>query len=592
MKDRGFDPEKNLGEGIKHMSRQELCALVSELCAFIRSEVGADGYRGGIFPENISLNADGSVALGGAKMSDWEGQELQFIAPELFWGGKLGPASDVYSLGLLLYYGLTGGKLPFSGEEAEQARADRMNGKSFAIPASAGRHLGAILAKATAFRASDRYQTVDELQAMVDSCLHNRYLSGENSSQELFHKDSGELSDIERIMVSIIAEEPEAENAPAEQAEEPETAQEEAASSAEEAKFPKLGVEPEQTEEKAVLSEEEEEMERIRALFNAPLEEPSFESDAVAQLPEEEVEQETLRPVPLAMSGEGEDVRVYQPTPHTRRENAPPERQPIPILTVENNPELAPVVPMTTLEFNPGADRQRQMQQDVQRRRRRPVAVVLVLCALLILSAIMGNAMLQGGSGIFSRDRQPAEPVSTDDASGVVSIPTAPPADPNEPYNGDQPFDYGSLDEPQEGDVPPASGGGEHRYEVVTSDASWTQARDASRDMGGYLAVVSTEEEYEQVVQLVADSGLSRVWLGCHRIEDTLVWETSDGSNYYPWDYYEPSYYDGYDGTAEDYLLLWYHNERWVYNDSRNDPVADYPELYSGNLGFVVEYDG
>ena len=59
---------------------------------------------------------------------------------------------------------------------------------------------------------------------------------------------------------------------------------------------------------------------------------------------------------------------------------------------------------------------------------------------------------------------------------------------------------------------------------------------------------------------------------------------------YYPWDYNEPSYYDGYDGVIEDYLLLW-HNNRWVYNDSRDDPAADYPELYSGTMGYVIEYD-
>ena len=92
------------------------------------------------------------------------------------------------------------------------------------------------------------------------------------------------------------------------------------------------------------------------------------------------------------------------------------------------------------------------------------------------------------------------------------------------------------------------------------------------------------------MTQLVIESGLSRVWLGCHRIDDQLVWENTDTVKYYPWDYYEPSYYDDYDGIAEDYVMLWYHNGRWVYNDSRNDPVADYPELYSGVMGYVIEY--
>ena len=64
MKDRGFDPDKKLGEKIGKMSRQELCALVSELCDRIRSDVGTGNYRGGVYPDNISLNEDGSVAIG------------------------------------------------------------------------------------------------------------------------------------------------------------------------------------------------------------------------------------------------------------------------------------------------------------------------------------------------------------------------------------------------------------------------------------------------------------------------------------------------------------------------------------------------
>lgn len=61
--------------------------------------------------------------------------------------------------------------------------------------------------------------------------------------------------------------------------------------------------------------------------------------------------------------------------------------------------------------------------------------------------------------------------------------------------------------------------------------------------------------------------------------------------SFYAWDQGEPSYEDAYDGAAEDYLMLWNHNG-WVYNDSRNDPVADYPDWYSGTIGFVCEIEG
>ena len=61
--------------------------------------------------------------------------------------------------------------------------------------------------------------------------------------------------------------------------------------------------------------------------------------------------------------------------------------------------------------------------------------------------------------------------------------------------------------------------------------------------------------------------------------------------DYYPWDTYEPSKYDGYDGVYEDYLMLWFRDGRWAYNDSRNDPVRDYPGMYSGQIGYVCEFE-
>ena len=48
---------------------------------------------------------------------------------------------------------------------------------------------------------------------------------------------------------------------------------------------------------------------------------------------------------------------------------------------------------------------------------------------------------------------------------------------------------------------------------------------------------------------------------------------------------------DSYDGVYEDYVMLW-NNNGWFYNDSRNDPVADYPGAYSGKIAYVCEFEG
>ena len=83
-KNRKFDPQQVLGDKITKFSRRELCAFGSRLCAQIREDAGPGNYRGGVYPENISLDEEGNVAIGPAKSADWEGQEAEFVAPELF----------------------------------------------------------------------------------------------------------------------------------------------------------------------------------------------------------------------------------------------------------------------------------------------------------------------------------------------------------------------------------------------------------------------------------------------------------------------------------------------------------------------------
>ena len=61
MKITQFDPGMVLGNGIIKMGRQELCEFVSKLCRRVVAEVGTRGRRGGIYPENISIDAQGEI---------------------------------------------------------------------------------------------------------------------------------------------------------------------------------------------------------------------------------------------------------------------------------------------------------------------------------------------------------------------------------------------------------------------------------------------------------------------------------------------------------------------------------------------------
>ena len=222
MSKREFDPALALGDQIAAMSRQELVSFVIELCRAIRGKVGLRSYCGGIYPENISRDEEGCLAVGEGRLSDWKGQELDYVAPELYWHGKYSQATDVYALGLILCYGLSGGKLPFEGE-SPNAQLSRMSGRDIPAPPEATGFLRDVITRAISFEETKRYQTVAELEIHLDSCLDNKFLGGESESKAIFRKDDEELSDRERMMVDILQKENEDDVPPPAPAEEPET---------------------------------------------------------------------------------------------------------------------------------------------------------------------------------------------------------------------------------------------------------------------------------------------------------------------------------------------------------------------------------
>lgn len=189
-------------EQVCSLRGKELCEFIIKLCDVIKTDAGAN-FRGGIYPENISGELDGELRIGPAVDYNWTQEELRFIAPELYWNGKRSPASDIYSVGLLMYYALNNGKLPFEGE-CDDPILRRMNGDDISAPENAGRRMGEIIEKAIRFKAADRYQTMDELRAVVASCNSSLFLNGEPTAEAVLKKSDDNLTDVERMMVNII----------------------------------------------------------------------------------------------------------------------------------------------------------------------------------------------------------------------------------------------------------------------------------------------------------------------------------------------------------------------------------------------------
>lgn len=176
-----FDPKKLLGGDLAKYEPAQLLELVKKLCRIAASECGENGFRGGFRPGNIYIADDGRVAVGPAGKAGEEGWtklELEFMAPEMFWSGEKSAAADVYSIGLIMYAGLNGGRLPFmpdsdepGAEERVKALRTRMNGSIPPVPEGVDDKLAAILRCALAFDIRKRYEdSVQLLKALWDYC--------------------------------------------------------------------------------------------------------------------------------------------------------------------------------------------------------------------------------------------------------------------------------------------------------------------------------------------------------------------------------------------------------------------------------------
>ena len=103
---------------------------------------------------------------------------------------------------------------------------------------------------------------------------------------------------------------------------------------------------------------------------------------------------------------------------------------------------------------------------------------------------------------------------------------------------------------------------------------------------------INNAEELQQVIDLATQAGFDRVWIGAHRVNGDIVWESGETVDFYQWDAREPSYTDSGAGAVEDYVMLWKLNGKWVYNDSRENPLTNFYGMYGGRTGYVVEYVG
>ena len=376
----------------------------------------------------------------------------------------------------------------------------------------------------------------------------------DEKSRSLFHKEESELSEYERMMLSILAEKEAAEQPPAPAGEAP----------VEEAPIEQAPVEEAPAEEAPAEEAPAEEAPAEEApAEEAPAEESPVEEASVEEAPVEEAPAEEA---PAETEPDDSDVKIVP-------EKTEEPREAIPLLTEEKNPELEPVVvSRPTIQFMNSIEREKSISRKVRRHRRRSGIVVLALCVALILVAFLYNGLVNKSWGLLEK----AEPTPEPTPELVEVLPTPEPT----PEVTPEPIIV-------------------HRYVLERADMSWTAAQEYCLASGGYLAVINTQSEFNEITAMADEMGLDRLWIGCHRAVGEYVWENGEkvdrsvdptDTGMALWDTGEPSFIDTGDGTEENYIMLWKSNGRWCYNDSRNDPAGEFWG-WRGKIGYVCEFE-
>lgn len=161
----------------------------------------------------------------------------------------------------------------------------------------------------------------------------------------------------------------------------------------------------------------------------------------------------------------------------------------------------------------------------------------------------------------------------------------------------------GTGTEPSEGEIPEE---GVNRYEMIVADVTWTQAYYDCLERGGHLVRITTDEEYQAILQQIADEGKEQIifWLGGARNDESgYHWiyeggyfgsEVLDEEEKYAsyWLENEPSFHDAAAGVDETRMNMFRLSSsgKWVWNDVPDD-ILSVADFYSGKIGYICEYE-
>ena len=156
------------------LSERSVIQLADDIAAALDCAHSRGVTHRNIHPDHIYIAANGTAKLGDFHIPKRAGviraftESEMYIAPEIFatkTAAEFTPQADLYALGICLYQLMNGMYLPFERELGpDEAWEKRMSGETFPLPRNASDAFAAVILKACASDAAERYQSAAEFR--------------------------------------------------------------------------------------------------------------------------------------------------------------------------------------------------------------------------------------------------------------------------------------------------------------------------------------------------------------------------------------------------------------------------------------------
>lgn len=155
----------------KSFDETEIIDFGIMICSILETLEANNIYHGNLNTENIFITSDNKYKIGG--FSDFESQisDFSFVAPEIYNKENADFTTDIYSLGLIMYYMSNEYNLPFESKEVtkDDAIKLRFDGKSVSAPLHGSEKLKSLTVIACQANSDNRWKNASNIKNALTS---------------------------------------------------------------------------------------------------------------------------------------------------------------------------------------------------------------------------------------------------------------------------------------------------------------------------------------------------------------------------------------------------------------------------------------